>query len=206
MLPVICDWLNLLSLDPIDQSQTADSFTAAVRSWLNIVQRGQCLSMQYKCTILLPGKGSRHRSALPDSYIQQLQLLQRGDTVCDIWASVLTMMHILSVWRLGRSGQLLGSYNQSWSSLVDFFPHYIRFLKHYLQFLAFTLCVQNSFKLGIRSTYYSLQMLWSKSKIYFSFYLSDIFHQTKPDLRSVVISFSWCGSLPPWPQDLMKRG
>ena len=53
----------------------------------------------------------------------------------------------------GEEWQLLGSYNQSWSSLLEFFPHYIRFLKHYLQFLAFTLRVQNIFKLGIRSTY-----------------------------------------------------
>ena len=109
---------------------------------------------------------SRHRSALPDSYIQQLQQLQQGDTVCDIWASVLTMMHILSVWRLG-----LGRSGNCWAHTIRAVPHYWNpFLMYNIQFFKalftifgqceqFTQCVQNSFKLGIRSTYYSLQML-----------------------------------------------
>ena len=75
---------------------------------LNIVQRGQWIAFRCNASVqsYCRAADSRHRSALPDSYIQQLQQLQRGDTVCDIWASVLTMMHILSVWRLGlgRSG------------------------------------------------------------------------------------------------------
>ena len=80
--------------------------------------------MQCKCTILLPDKGSRHRSALPDSYIQQLQQLQQGDTVCDVWASVLTVMHILSVWRLGLG---LGRSCNCWAHTIRADPHYWNF-------------------------------------------------------------------------------